>query len=126
MVHECEHFYETGRKCRRITKRGEALCPGHRPNPRRSLHDEPAFMREVAVLAEHLRAAGDDDLFLALQDALAAILPAIERKASRAGYLPFARASVVVCIAVERIIRNRERRSAAAAYAAQQQTRGSR
>lgn len=126
MVHECEHFYETGRKCHRITKRGEALCPGHRPNPHRSVHDEPAFMREVAVLAEHLRAAGDEDLFCALQDALAAIQPTLERRISRANYLPFARASVVVCIAVERIISNRERRSAAAANAAQQRARESR
>jgi hypothetical protein len=126
MVHECEHFYETGRKCHRITRRGEALCPGHRPAPHRSVHDEPAFRREIATLVEHLRAAGDYDLLTTLQDALTAIQPTIERKVSRARYLPFARASVVVGIALERVILAQRRRSAAAADAAQQQRCGSR
>ena len=35
MVQECVHLYEDGRKCRRIPKRGQKLCPAHRPHARR-------------------------------------------------------------------------------------------
>ena len=109
MVHECEHFYETGRKCRRITKRGETLCPGHRPGRRRSAHDDPAFTRQLAAFADQLREADSLGLFCSLQDSLTAIQPLIERKSSRAAYAPFARAAIVVAIAVERIIASQER-----------------
>jgi hypothetical protein len=121
MIHECEHFYETGRKCRRITKRGQALCPGHQPNPRRSVHDEPAFARQIEGFVEQLRAIDDVSLLCSLQDALNIIQPLIEQKTTRANYVRFARASVVVGVTVERLLRNQERRSAAVANAAQQQ-----
>jgi hypothetical protein len=122
MVHECEHFYETGRKCRRITKRGEALCPGHQPNLRRSVHDEPAFARQIDGFVQQLRAIDDTTLLCCLQDALNIIQPIIESKTTRANYVRFARASVVVGITVERLLRNQQRRSAANANAAQTAT----
>ena len=102
MVHECEYIYETGRKCRRIPKRGESLCPGHRPHARRSVHDEPEFQRQIAAFIDQLRAADTFSLVCCLQDAMRTIQPIIERKSSRATYIPFARAAVVVAIAVER------------------------
>ena len=102
MVHECEYIYETGRKCRRIPKRGESLCPGHRPQHKRSVHDEPDFQRQIAVFIDQLRSADTLSLVCCLQDAMRTIQPIIERKSSRATYLPFARAAVVVAIAVER------------------------
>ena len=119
MVHECEHFYETGRKCRRITKRGEALCPGHQPNPRRSIHDDPVFHRQIAGWIAQLRATDATDLLCCLQDALTAIQPIIESKTTRANYIRFARASAVVAIVVERLLRNPQRPSAANANAGQ-------
>lgn len=102
MIHECEYIYETGRKCRRIPKRGESLCPGHRPHGKRSVHDEPDFQRQIAAFIDQLRAADTLSLVCCLQDALRAIQPTIERKSSRAAYVPFARAVVVVAIAIER------------------------
>lgn len=119
MVHECEHFYETGRKCRRITKRGEALCPGHRPDPRRSAHDDPAFTRQLAAFADQLREEDSLGLFCSLQDALTAIQPLIERKSSRSAYAPFARAVIVVAVAVERLIASRQARTPAVSNAGQ-------
>lgn len=102
MVHECEYIYDTGRKCRRIPKRGESLCPGHRPHTKRSVHDEPEFRRQIAAFIDQLRAADTYSLVCCLQDAMRTIQPIIERKSSRATYVPFARAAVVVAIAIER------------------------
>lgn len=115
MVHECEYIYETGRKCRRIPRRGESLCPGHRPHAKRSVHDEPDFQRQIAAFIAQLRAADTLSLVCSLQDALTAIQPIIERKSSRATYVPFARATVVVAIAIERFSA-----TAAPSHAAQQ------
>lgn len=119
MVHECEHFYETGRKCRRITKRGDAFCPGHRPDPRRSVHDDPQVTRKFAAFADQLREADSLDLFCSLQDALTAIQPLIERKSSRAAYLPFARAVIAVAVVVERLITTRQAQNPAVSNAGQ-------
>lgn len=103
MLHECEYIYETGRKCRRIPKRGESLCPGHRPDRKRSVHDDPEFVRQIGAFIDQLRAADTLSLICCLQDAMRSIQPIIERKSSRATYIPFARAAVVVAIAIERL-----------------------
>lgn len=108
MVHECQHIYETGRKCRRIPKRGEDLCPGHRPNHRPdrrcSAHDDPAFSRQLEAFAAQLQTIDSCGLLSCLQDALTDIQPIVERKSSRATYAPFARASIVIAIALDRLI----------------------
>lgn len=103
MVHECEHIYETGRKCRRIPKRGQSLCPGHRPHGPRSFHDEPDFARQLLGLTHQLRALDLATLLCVLQDSLAAIQPIVERKSSRATYTPFARAFVALTVTAEAI-----------------------
>jgi hypothetical protein len=103
MVHECQYLYETGRKCRRIPKRGDDLCPGHRPNPSRPHHDDPDFARRICGYAGQLRGLSFDDLLRCLQDDLARIQPTMERKSSRATYEPFARAFAAVTVAVERV-----------------------
>jgi hypothetical protein len=66
MVQECAHLYENGRKCRRIPKRGQPLCPAHRsPRRRRSpLEENEAFMEEIFAFAERLKAMALDDLLL--------------------------------------------------------------
>jgi hypothetical protein len=101
MVHECQHIYETGRKCRRIPKRGEDLCPGHRPHGKPSFHDQPDFVHRLTGFVEQLRSLSLPETLAILQDALSDIQPIIERKSSRATYEPFARASAAVGIALE-------------------------
>jgi hypothetical protein len=103
MVHECQHVYETGRKCRRIPKRGETLCPGHRPHPTRSHHDQPDFASRLLSYAQQLRGLGLEALFGTLQDSLACIQPIVESKSSRATYEPFARAYVAVSVVMEQL-----------------------
>lgn len=103
MVHECQYVYETGRKCRRIPKRGEDLCPGHRPNPRRSHHSDPGFARRLLGYADQLRLLSLEDLCCTLQDDLARIQPIVDRKSSRAAYEPFARAFVAVTVAINQL-----------------------
>jgi len=103
MVHECQFVYETGRKCRRIPKRGEDLCPGHRPNPNRSHHDNPGFALRLLGYADQLRLLSLEALCCTLQDDLARIQPIVDRKSSRAVYEPFARAFVAVTVAIEQL-----------------------
>jgi hypothetical protein len=103
MVHECQHIYETGRKCRRIPKRGQDLCPGHRPGPSRSHHDDPDFARQLLGYIQQLHGLSLEALFCALQDDLALIQPIVQRKSSRARYAPFARAFVAVTVAIEQL-----------------------
>jgi hypothetical protein len=108
MVHECQHIYETGRKCRRIPKRGEDLCPGHRPHAKRSFHDEPDFVHRLTGFVEQLRSLSLTETLGILQDALSDIQPTVERKSSRATYEPFARAAAAVGIALEQFAELRD------------------
>jgi hypothetical protein len=103
MVHECQHVDEIGRKCGRIPKRGFDLCPGHRPSPTRSHHDDPGFARQLLGYTQQLRGLSLEALFRTLQDNLALIQPIVERKSSRATYAPFARAFVAVTVAIEQL-----------------------
>lgn len=103
MIPECQHIYETGRKCRRIPKRGETLCPGHRPSSTRSHHDDPDFARRLLAYAQQLRDLSLEVLLRTVQDDLTVIQPIVERKSSRATYTPFARAFVAVTVAVEQM-----------------------
>jgi hypothetical protein len=103
MVHECQHVYATGRKCRRIPKRGEDLCPGHRPSSRPSHHDDPEFARRLLGYADQLRTLDIEALCCMLQDDLTRIQPIVDRKSSRATYAPFARAFIAVTVAIEQL-----------------------
>jgi hypothetical protein len=104
MIPECQHIYETGRKCRRIPKRGDDLCPGHRPQPNRSFHDEPGFVRQLHAFACQISQLPLLDQLATLQDALAAARPILDRDAARrharAAYIPIARAIVAVTVAI--------------------------
>jgi hypothetical protein len=105
MVHECQYIYETGRKCRRIPKRGETLCAGHRPDAvrRRSLHEQPDFTRQLSALAEQLSALDLTTLLGILLDSFAAISNILERDATRPAYTAFARANIALSIAIRRL-----------------------
>jgi hypothetical protein len=105
MVQECAHLYENGRKCRRIPRRGDPLCPAHRsPRRRRSpLEENEAFMDEIFDFASRLKAMPLDDLFYATGQMLANIQVLIDRRSSRRNRMDFCRATAAISVTVDRL-----------------------
>jgi hypothetical protein len=105
MVQECAHLYENGRKCRRIPKRGQPLCPAHRsPRRRRSpLEENEAFMEELFTFVERLKAMALDDLFYATGEMLANIHVLVDRRSSRRNRMDFSRATAAISVTADRI-----------------------
>lgn len=104
MLPECAHTYPDGRRCRRIPKSGETLCPGH--HPRRRLHrdeHDPDFLSEMHAWIDYLRVKPLEPLLVLLQESLAAIQPLIERKAYRAHRAAYTRASIAVTHSIDRL-----------------------
>lgn len=105
MFEECIHILADGRKCRRIPKRGQKLCPVHSaPRQRRApLEENDAFQQEMNSFVDRLNAL---PLPLLLNEAiglLAKIRLLIDRHASRRDRLEFARAAAAVGIAGDRM-----------------------
>jgi hypothetical protein len=105
MVQECAHLYENGRKCRRIPKRGQQLCPAHRsPRRRRSpLEENDAFMDEIFTFVTRLKAMPLDDLFYATGEMLANIHVLIDRRSSRRNRMDYCRATAAISVTADRI-----------------------
>jgi hypothetical protein len=105
MVQECAHLYENGRKCRRIPKRGQPLCPAHRsPRRRRSpLEENEAFMEEIFAFAGRLKAMAIDDLLYATGEMLANIHVLIDRRSSRRDRMDYCRATSAITVTADRI-----------------------
>jgi hypothetical protein len=105
MVEECTHIYANGRKCRRIPKRGQALCPAHRPSRRRrrSLEEGPGFDRQMSSWVDHLRAMELDAFLSQTQAALGDLQPIIDRRLSRRDRAAYTRASIAVTVAIDRL-----------------------
>jgi len=105
MVEECTHICANGRKCRRIPKRGQALCPAHRPSRRRRrLHEEdPDFDRQMTSWVERLRAAELDIVLRQTQATLGDLQPIIDRRLSRRDRAAYTRAAIAVTVAIDRL-----------------------
>ena len=101
MVEECVHLFPDGRKCRRIPKRGQKLCPAHHPQRRRRtpLEENEAFLKEMFAFVDTLRAMDSADLLYATTGFLADIHALIDRCSSRSHRIAFSRASTAVGIA---------------------------
>jgi hypothetical protein len=106
VVEECTHIYANGRKCRRIPKRGQALCPAHRPSRRRRrrfLQEDPAFDQQMSSWVDRLRAAELDIVLRQTQAALGELLPIIHRRLSRRDRAAYSRAAIAVTVAIDRL-----------------------
>ncbi len=105
MVNDCAYIYEeTGRRCRRIPRRGESLCLAHtslRPQPG---DEDAAFNRLMSAWAERLHNIPLDHLLEALQTSLEGIHEIIQSKSSRRHRMAFGRAVIAVGIANERLV----------------------
>lgn len=103
MVHECEYLYPGGRRCRRIPKRGDALCRDHK-RARRLTHDEdPAFCRHIEAWANHLITLPLDVLAAEVALALSAMHPILESRFRRTHRLLFSRAEIAIAALVEEL-----------------------
>jgi hypothetical protein len=105
MVEECTHIYANGRKCRRIPKRDQSLCPAHRPSRRRrSFHQEdPDFDQQMTSWVERLRAAELEIVLSQTQAALSDLQPIINRRLSRRDRAAYTRATIAVTVAIDRL-----------------------
>ncbi len=104
MFEECVHLFPDGRKCRRIPKRGQNLCPAHRPQLRRTrLEENDAFQRDMASFLPGLNALPLPQLLNQTIGLLAQIRLLIDRHASRRDRLAFARATAAIGVAGDRI-----------------------
>ncbi len=105
MVEECVHLFPDGRKCRRIPKRGQKLCPAHRSQPHRRapLEEKEAFYKEMVAFIAHLEAMETADLLYATTGFLADIHALVDRCSSRRHRIAFHRATASVGIAVDRL-----------------------
>ena len=85
MVEECTHICANGRKCRRIPKRGQALCPAHRPSrrQRRPLEEDSAFNQQMSSWVDRLQAMELATFLSQTQAALSDLQPIIDRRLSR-------------------------------------------
>ena len=105
MVEECTHICANGRKCRRIPKRGQALCPAHRPSRRRlrSLEEDAAFDQQMSSWVERLRAMELVTFLSQTQAALSDLQPIINRRLSRRDRAAYTRATIAVTVAIDRL-----------------------
>lgn len=115
MVNECAYLYETGRRCRRLPRRGESLCRAHKsPRPQPG-EEDAAFQSLMALWIERLHQIPLDHLLEALQSSLEGIHEIIQSKSSRRHRMDFGRALIAVCVANERLSDAIAARTAAAA-----------
>ena len=99
MIDTCAHVYPDGRLCRRIPKRGESLCPGHR---RRSAGSgEELLKRQMEAWSDRLHALPIEQIFAAAVESLNVIGPVIERRFPRKHRAAFIRAAISVGVAAE-------------------------
>lgn len=106
MLEECVHILPDGRTCRRIPKRGQKLCPAHRPHRRRRapLEENQAFLKEMAAFVRSLEAMESDDLLYSTVGFLADIQILIDRRSSRRDRFAFGRASAAAATAADRLV----------------------
>jgi hypothetical protein len=100
MIDTCTYVYPEGRPCRRIPKRGESLCPSHRPRRHAETKDE-LFERQMFAWGEHLQALPLDQLLETTRQSLARISPLIERRISRPYRAVYARAAMAAGVTAE-------------------------
>ena len=103
MVHECNHRYPDGRRCRRIPKRGEPLCRDHKRSRRQPHTEDPAFIRQMEAYADRLITLPLDVLAAEVQFALAAMHPILDSRFSRTWRLLFNRAEIAVAALAEEL-----------------------
>jgi len=105
MVEECSHICANGRKCRRIPKRGQALCPAHRPSrrQRRPLEEDSAFNQQMSSWVDRLQAMELATFLSQTQAALSDLQPIIDRRLSRRDRAAYTRASIAVTVAIDRL-----------------------
>ncbi|MGB6159341.1 MAG: hypothetical protein WA891_05350 [Acidobacteriaceae bacterium] len=105
MVDECTYMYANGRKCRRIPKRGQSLCPAHRPSrrPRGFLEENDAFNQQMSAWVEQLRAMELTTFLSQTQAALCDLQPLIDRRLSRRDRAAYSRATIAVTVAIDRL-----------------------
>jgi hypothetical protein len=106
MVEECNHICATGQKCRRIPKRGQALCPAHRParRRRRFLEEDAAFDQQMSSWVDRLRAMELATFLSQTQAALCGLQPIIDRRLSRRDRAVYTRATIAVTVAIDRLV----------------------
>lgn len=105
MVQECVHILADGRKCRRIPKRGQKLCPIHRPHRRRPTpwQQDQEFGRQTLAFLDKLQALNFEDLIETTGVALSDILEIVFRRSCRRDRLAFARAAHAVSVTLDRV-----------------------
>lgn len=103
MVQECTFLFPDGRRCRRIPKRGEKLCHGHKRRRRLPAEMDALFLQQMDAWVEHLNDLPLQTLLSTLQESLADIQELIERKSSRRHRLLFHRAVVAVTCAIDHV-----------------------
>ena len=102
MVAECNFIYESGHKCRRIPRRGETLCPGHKVDARR-FDDQAAAERQLTGYIHYLNTMPLKELLPATLQALAQIQPIVNRKSSRFHRAAFDRGRHALAITFDRL-----------------------
>jgi hypothetical protein len=103
MVEECVHILPSGRKCRRIPKRGQKFCSSHRPGRRRRppLHEDHAFRQQMFAFVERLQTLSLPDLLYETTGLLTDIHLLIDRRCSRPHRLAFSRACAAAGLAAD-------------------------
>lgn len=106
MVEECVHILPDGRKCRRIPKRGQKLCPAHRSRrrPRAPFEEDQAFVQEMTAFIRSLKTIQTADLLYGTVGFLGDLQPLIERRLSRRHRVTFHRASVALSVSADRLV----------------------
>jgi hypothetical protein len=108
MVAECTFTYESGRKCRRLPRRGETLCRDHRRHAAASRQpieanaaDEEAADREWKEVFATLDSLPLDQLLKDLGDTLLRLGPLVTAHASRHEIALFNRATCAFSLTLE-------------------------
>jgi hypothetical protein len=105
MFEECAYLYDDGRKCRRIPKRGQKLCPAHRSRARRRLplEENEAFRTQLSAFVDRLEAMPLQDLLYATTEVLADIHALVDRRSSRRDRIAFSRATAALGVSADRL-----------------------
>jgi hypothetical protein len=100
MVPECTFVYPSGHRCRRIPRRGQPLCPGHRNT--RAVTDDPGPDLEMFAFAQSLESLPLPDLLASVSESLSALLPLFDRRFACRLQPHFTRATLALDCALNR------------------------
>ena len=105
MVAECAFVYPHGRNCRRIPRRGEALCRDHRRLASvRPKDAEAAFTQQMMQAADEIASLPLDQMLEHLQNCLLSLHGFVESRASSAERARYTRATIAVTSAIDCVL----------------------